>query len=103
MFPTYELSAFALSLYAIFANGRLQDNIHNFYHDVACPLFSRRWPELRQLQAGDRDTQSDGGTWTRPGGTWSLDGFRHAYTLVCARAFVVDAFHGLAMVPVADA
>jgi len=30
-------------------------------------------------------------------------GFRHAYALVSSRAFMVDAYHGLAMVPIADA
>ena len=29
--------------------------------------------------------------------------FRHAYALVSSRAFMVDAYHGLAMVPIADA
>ncbi|TFK82917.1 SET domain-containing protein [Polyporus arcularius HHB13444] len=33
----------------------------------------------------------------------SLSGFLHAYSLVCSRAFLVDAYHGLSMVPVADA
>ncbi len=33
----------------------------------------------------------------------SLSGFFHAYSLVCSRAFLVDAYHGLCMVPVADA
>ncbi|KAI0661641.1 hypothetical protein C8Q70DRAFT_910421 [Cubamyces menziesii] len=33
----------------------------------------------------------------------SLHGFLHAYSLVCSRAFLVDAYHGLSMVPVADA
>ncbi|VDB84837.1 unnamed protein product [Peniophora sp. CBMAI 1063] len=79
------------------------DNVRNFYHDVACPLFIRRWPDPRQVRAGDCDTRSVEGARMSPGSTWSLDGFRHAYALVCARAFVVDAFHGLAMVPVADA
>jgi hypothetical protein len=36
-----------------------------------------------------------------PGCTWKE--FRHAYALVSSRAFWVDAFHGLALVPVADA
>ncbi|TFK45041.1 hypothetical protein BDQ12DRAFT_46280 [Crucibulum laeve] len=31
-----------------------------------------------------------------------LQGFYHAYTLVSSRAFLVDAFHGLSMVPIAD-
>ena len=29
--------------------------------------------------------------------------FLRAYSLVCSRAFIVDAFHGLSMVPLADA
>ncbi|KAH9850325.1 SET domain-containing protein [Lenzites betulinus] len=33
----------------------------------------------------------------------TLQGFLHAYSLVCSRAFLVDAYHGLSMVPVADA
>ncbi|KAI0326642.1 SET domain-containing protein [Cubamyces sp. BRFM 1775] len=33
----------------------------------------------------------------------SLQGFLRAYSLVCSRAFLVDAYHGLSMVPVADA
>ncbi|KAF9245311.1 hypothetical protein BU15DRAFT_34006, partial [Melanogaster broomeanus] len=33
----------------------------------------------------------------------SLPGFCHAYSLVSTRAFWVDAYHGLAMVPIADA
>ncbi|KAI1787716.1 SET domain-containing protein [Ganoderma leucocontextum] len=33
----------------------------------------------------------------------TLPGFLHAYSLVCSRAFLVDAYHGLSMVPVADA
>ncbi|KAI0806624.1 hypothetical protein C8Q74DRAFT_1190256 [Fomes fomentarius] len=33
----------------------------------------------------------------------SISGFLHAYSLVCSRAFLVDAYHGLSMVPIADA
>ena len=33
----------------------------------------------------------------------TLSGFLHAYSLVCSRAFLVDAYHGLSMVPLADA
>ncbi|KAK7035339.1 hypothetical protein VNI00_011870 [Paramarasmius palmivorus] len=33
----------------------------------------------------------------------SLQDFRHAYSLVSSRAFIVDAYNGLSMVPVADA
>ncbi|KAI0671638.1 SET domain-containing protein [Trametes maxima] len=32
----------------------------------------------------------------------TLQGFLHAYSLVCSRAFLVDSYHGLTMVPVAD-
>ncbi|KAF7971288.1 hypothetical protein HWV62_21542 [Athelia sp. TMB] len=35
--------------------------------------------------------------------TSTLRAFLHAYALVASRAFLVDAFHGLAMVPIADA
>ncbi|GBE89776.1 hypothetical protein BKA93DRAFT_405485 [Sparassis latifolia] len=33
----------------------------------------------------------------------TLSGFLHAYSLVSSRAFLVDAYHGLSMVPIADA
>lgn len=33
----------------------------------------------------------------------NLQGFYQAYALVSSRAFLVDAYHGLAMVPIADA
>ena len=33
----------------------------------------------------------------------SIEGFRHAFALVSSRAFMVDVYHGLAMVPIADA
>ncbi|CCM03037.1 uncharacterized protein FIBRA_05154 [Fibroporia radiculosa] len=33
----------------------------------------------------------------------TLHGFLHAYSLVSSRAFLVDAYHGLSMVPIADA
>ena len=33
----------------------------------------------------------------------SLEGYLHAYSLVSSRAFLVDAYHGLSMVPIADA
>ncbi|KAG0709169.1 hypothetical protein DFH29DRAFT_886846 [Suillus ampliporus] len=33
----------------------------------------------------------------------SLPGFCHAYSLVSSRAFFVDSYHGLSMVPIADA
>jgi hypothetical protein len=32
----------------------------------------------------------------------TLGGFFRAYSLVSSRAFLIDAYHGLAMVPIAD-
>lgn len=58
---------------------RVQDDISGFYASVAAPLLERVG-----LSASER-------------------GFRHAYALVSSRAFMVDAYHGLAMVPIADA
>nr|VWO95388.1 Effector protein YopJ (Virulence factor YopJ) [Ganoderma boninense] len=57
----------------------LVDEIENFYRSEAHPLL-----ESAKLQP-------------------TLPGFLHAYSLVCSRAFLVDAYHGLSMVPVADA
>lgn len=56
-----------------------QDEISGFYLSVAAPLLERA------------------------GLSPSEKGFRHAYALVSSRAFMVDAYHGLAMVPIADA
>ncbi|OCH92088.1 SET domain-containing protein [Obba rivulosa] len=56
----------------------LLDDIRNYYHSVAKPLLDRFFPN-------------------------SLSGFLHAYSLVSSRAFLVDAYHGLSMVPIADA
>ncbi|KAL5531645.1 hypothetical protein ACEPAG_4522 [Sanghuangporus baumii] len=33
----------------------------------------------------------------------TIEGFNHAYSLVSSRSFIVDVYHGLAMVPIADA
>ena len=32
----------------------------------------------------------------------SLKGYHHAYSLVTSRAFLVDGYYGLSMVPIAD-
>jgi len=57
----------------------IKDDISGFYYSVAEPLLERA------------------------GLSPSEKGFRHAYALVSSRAFMVDAYHGLAMVPIADA
>ena len=56
-----------------------QDEINRFYHSEVHPLLTSV-----KFQP-------------------TLIGFLHAYSLVCSRAFLVDAYHGLSMVPVADA
>ena len=58
---------------------RVQDEISGFYSSVAAPLLERM------------------------GLSASESGFQHAYALVSSRAFMVDAYQGLAMVPIADA
>jgi len=56
-----------------------KDDILGFYYSVAEPLLERA-----RLSPSEK-------------------GFRHAYALVSSRSFMVDAYHGLAMVPIADA
>ena len=56
-----------------------QNEILGFYSSVAAPLL-----KIVGLSPSERE-------------------FRHAYALVSSRAFMVDAYHGLAMVPIADA
>ncbi|KAI0272662.1 hypothetical protein BC834DRAFT_857817 [Gloeopeniophorella convolvens] len=65
------------------AGGRCgaQDEIAAFFTDVATPLLAH---------VGLAPSAS-------------AAGFEHAYALVSSRAFMVDAYHGLAMVPIADA
>ena len=58
---------------------RLQDRINGYFEQRAKPV-------LRAL-----------------GLPQSLEAFYRAYSLVSSRAFLVDAYHGLALVPVADA
>lgn len=65
-----------------------QVEITDFFNDVAEPLlqtYSHVWMESNRFQ--------------RP----SIEGFYHAFSLVSSRAFLVDTFHGLSIVPIADA
>ena len=62
----------------------MQDEIRAFHAAVVAPL------AVRLGRAGAVDDVASAGA------------FRHAYALVSSRAFVVDAYHGLGMVPVAD-
>ena len=65
-----------------------QEEIDRFFYDVAEPLL---------LQHGN--------VWpgNHPGRRPTLNGFYRAFSLVSSRAFLVDAYHGLSMVPIADA
>ncbi|KAK0482183.1 SET domain-containing protein [Armillaria novae-zelandiae] len=60
------------------------DELHNYYHEVAEPIFDIYFQDS-------------------PNAKCSLHGFYHAYSLVSSRAFLVNAYHGLSMVPIADA
>ncbi|KAK0439427.1 hypothetical protein EV421DRAFT_1821113 [Armillaria borealis] len=60
------------------------DELHNYYHEVAEPIFDAYFQDSPTVKC-------------------SLHGFYHAYSLVSSRAFLVDAYHGLSMVPIADA
>ncbi|KAF4621125.1 hypothetical protein D9613_000996 [Agrocybe pediades] len=64
------------------------EEINRYYHDVAEPLLLRH-----------------SGVWqcTKAHGGLALKDFYYAFSMVSSRAFLVDAYHGLAMVPVADA
>lgn len=68
-------------------DGRLLDEVREYYATVAVPILS---------SSGIPSLVSSALSVT-------LEGFLHAYALVSSRAFLVDAFHGLSMVPIADA
>lgn len=64
-----------------------QDVIQSYYNTEVIPLLKST--KVRELYPRFDET--------------TFHKFFYAYTLVSSRAFLVDAFHGLAMVPVADA
>jgi hypothetical protein len=85
-----------------------QDEIRQYYFDVVEPtlraVFNNPGQEdglsvNRRLEEAEVHSMDSN---PRLHGT-SLSGFCHAYSLVSTRAFSVDAYHGLAMVPIADA
>ncbi|KAG1781040.1 hypothetical protein EV702DRAFT_1193880 [Suillus placidus] len=73
-----------------------KDEIRQYYVSVVEPTLHAAFGKLRQAEAEHNVNVVLG---VEP----SLPGFCHAYSLVSSRAFLVDAYHGLAMVPVADA
>ncbi|KAG1876606.1 hypothetical protein DFJ58DRAFT_649721 [Suillus subalutaceus] len=89
----------------------LTDEIRQYYVSIVEPTLHAAFGRLRQAAAEHNVSVVLGGGIPRldecsnelnsveP----SLPGFCHAYSLVSSRAFLVDAYHGLAMVPVADA
>ncbi|KAJ7696672.1 hypothetical protein B0H17DRAFT_389662 [Mycena rosella] len=62
----------------------LLSEISEYFHQVAQPVYSKVFQ-------------------SSPGRIPSLSEFYLAYALVSSRAFLVDSYHGLAMVPIADA
>lgn len=66
------------------ANWLLQNEINYFYHEFAEQT-------LKRHAAFFTDDKNP-----------SLQDFYRAFSLVSSRAFLVDAYHGLAMVPIAD-
>ncbi|KAL4062472.1 hypothetical protein J3A83DRAFT_4107244 [Scleroderma citrinum] len=80
--------------------------IYQYYMDVVEPML-RQVCNLGQPQSaicGKEDASDQDSTTANPGfKATSLSGFCHAYSLVSSRAFWVDAYHGLSMVPIADA
>jgi N-lysine methyltransferase SETD6 len=63
----------------------MKDQVRRYYFNIVAPLLSKLEPDIHWC--------------LNP----TLDGFYRAYSLVSSRAFLVDAYHCLAMVPIADA
>lgn len=71
----------------------MQEEIRQYYVDVVEPTFHA---VLTKLWDSTPDTNPKACEVSFPG-------YCYAYSLVSTRAFWVDAYHGLAMVPIADA
>jgi N-lysine methyltransferase SETD6 len=69
-------------------NELCQDAIYTYYHQVAAPLLLDRLDLWRGPMCNREPT---------------LCGFHRSFSLVSSRAFLVDSYHGLSMVPIADA
>ncbi|KAG2150214.1 uncharacterized protein EDB93DRAFT_1084426 [Suillus bovinus] len=89
----------------------LMDEIRQYYVSVVEPTLHAAFGRLRKTEAEHNVNVVSGGGIPRldecsnelNSAEPSLPGFCHAYSLVSSRAFLVDAYHGLAMVPIADA
>ncbi|PPQ67954.1 hypothetical protein CVT26_005834 [Gymnopilus dilepis] len=73
---------------------RIEEEINRFYRDFAEPVLLQHVDVWRCSPGADSS-----GIESMP----TLTGFYRAFSLVSSRAFLVDAFHGLSMVPIADA
>lgn len=89
----------------------LTDEIRQYYVSIVEPTLHAAFGRLREAEAehnvnvisGDGIPRLDECGNESNSVEPSLPGFCHAYSLVSSRAFLVDAYHGLAMVPIADA
>ncbi|KAG7448678.1 SET domain-containing protein [Guyanagaster necrorhizus] len=70
---------------------------------LACVDSLTRLDELRHYYCEVVETIFNAYFQDSPTAKCSLHGFYHAYSLVSSRAFLIDAYHGLSMVPIADA
>ncbi|KAE9404023.1 SET domain-containing protein [Gymnopus androsaceus JB14] len=68
----------------------LIDHLHQYFNETVVPTLTRIWAEENTTVA------------MKPYPSLQRQFFR-AYSLVSSRAFLVDAYHGLSMVPIADA
>ncbi|KAF9221406.1 hypothetical protein BS17DRAFT_265146 [Gyrodon lividus] len=87
----------------------LVDEVRQYYFNVVEATLSAAFNNPRQLKEDDPSVNKrlEAAEGHRAGASpklhgVSFSGFCHAYSLVSTRAFWVDAYHGLAMVPIAD-
>jgi len=66
----------------------MQEEINRYYRDVAEPLLLRHSDIWQCADSSPLPT---------------MKMFYYAFSMVSSRAFLVDIYHGLAMVPIADA
>ncbi|KAI5995674.1 hypothetical protein EDD15DRAFT_2164752 [Pisolithus albus] len=82
----------------------LWHEIHQYYADVVVPTLCAVGSPLQAKSASPIPSEEPNAKVDLrfEGMEMSLSGFCHSYSLVSSRAFWVDAFHGLSMVPIAD-
>ncbi|KAI6044194.1 hypothetical protein EDC04DRAFT_411841 [Pisolithus marmoratus] len=83
----------------------LLHEIYQYYADIVVPTLRAVSDDPTQAKSASQIPSEEPSAKVDPGLKGmdvSLSGFCHAYSLVSSRAFWVDAFHGLSMVPIAD-